>query len=69
MCLEVIGMDLTPYPKVKQWYDGFKINQKDLWVNAGVENGLEELKEFEKNPPNLSHVNHPIHPTDKTQLA
>lgn len=61
--LEVIDFDLTPYPKIKSWYGGFKQNHGDLWALANV--GMEELKSFEKNPPDLSQIQHPLHPTDR----
>ncbi len=61
--LEVIDFDLTPYIRVKAWYDGFKFNHTDLWALA--EKGLEELKVFEKNRPDLSHIQHPLHPTNR----
>jgi len=68
VCLESMALDLSPFPRVKAWYEGFKKGEstKEMW-SVGVQ-GLEELTAFEKNPPNLSHVKHPIHPTDKTKL-
>jgi glutathione S-transferase len=64
--LEVIEFDLSPYPKVKSWYEGFKLNQKELWTLA--EQGLKELQEFEKNPPDFSQIRHPLHPTDRSAM-
>lgn len=63
MCLEAIDFDIKSYHKVNQWYENFKKNHVDLWNIA--EEGMKEIKFFEKNPPNLSHLNHPIHPTKK----
>lgn len=65
--LEVIEFDLTPYPKVKAWYENFKSAHADLWTLANQ--GLKELQEFEKNPPDLSQIQHPIHPTDRSALT
>jgi glutathione S-transferase len=66
VCLEAMGLDLSPFPRVKTWYEGFKKNNAELW-SVGVQ-GLTELTAFEKNPPDLSHVKHPVHPTDKSKL-
>jgi len=66
VCLEAMSFDLSPFPKVKGWYDGFKKSHPELWAVANI--GLEELTAFEKNPPDLSHVKHPIHPTDRSIL-
>ena len=66
VCLEAMGMDLSSFPKVSAWYANFKKNQPGLW-SLGAD-GLEELIGFEKNPPDLSHINHPVHPTDKKKL-
>lgn len=63
MCLEAISIDFDQYKLVKQWYDTFKKEYPDLW--AITETGMVEITEFEKNPPNLSHMNHPIHPAKK----
>lgn len=60
MCLEVIDFDLSPYPLVKKWYSTFKSENPELWAIA--ESGLKELKDFAMNPPDLSHMVHPIHP-------
>jgi hypothetical protein len=64
--LQVIDYDLNPYPKVKSWYEGFQSKHPDLWALANQ--GLEELTAFEQNPPDLSQIVHPIHPTDRTKI-
>lgn len=69
VCLEAMeGYEvmLSPFPLIQAWYEGFKLNHSDLW--AVGKQGLEELSAFEKNPPDLSHLNHPIHPTNKAKL-
>lgn len=60
MCLEAINFDLTPYPLVKAWYDRYKKENPELW--AIVEGGMKELIDFAKNPPDLTHLDHPTHP-------
>lgn len=60
MSLEVIGFDFSKYTKVTQWYNNFKKNHPDLWKIS--EAGMKELKHFAANPPDLSHMKHPIHP-------
>uniref|UniRef100_A0A1L8E4P1 glutathione transferase n=1 Tax=Nyssomyia neivai TaxID=330878 RepID=A0A1L8E4P1_9DIPT len=63
MCLEAIEFSLDDYPLVKAWYAMFKQQHPDLWAIA--ENGMKELAAFEKNPPDLSGMDHPIHPIRK----
>jgi len=61
--LEAIGFSLKEYPLVDKWYSTFKKEYPELW--AIVEPGLQEVIAFEKNPPNISHLKHPIHPHKK----
>ncbi|XP_055679965.1 glutathione S-transferase 1-1 [Lutzomyia longipalpis] len=63
LCLEAIGFSLDEYPLVKAWYGNFKQQHPDLWAIG--EAGMKEITEFEKNPPDLSGMNHPIHPIRK----
>jgi len=63
MCLEAVAFDLSPYPLVAKWYETFKEEQPKLWKIA--KKGMKELAEFEQNPPDLSHMDHPFHPTRK----
>jgi glutathione S-transferase len=63
LCLEAIGFALDPFPLVSQWYSKFKKDFPELW--AEVEPGMKEIQEFNKNPPDLSSLNHPLHPTRK----
>lgn len=63
LCLEGIDFSLASYPLITKWYATFKAEQPKLWqIGAG---GLSEIAAFNKNPPNLSHMNHPIHPVRK----
>ncbi|XP_037948319.1 glutathione S-transferase 1-1 isoform X2 [Teleopsis dalmanni] len=63
LCLEAIKFDLSPYKLIKKWYDNFKKENPNIWNIAN--GGMEEITHFEKNPPDLSHMNHPFHPTRK----
>ncbi|XP_026467568.1 glutathione S-transferase 1-like [Ctenocephalides felis] len=60
MCLEAIGFSLENYPKVSAWYATFKKEQPQLWAIADA--GMQEVRQFNANPPDLGHLNHPIHP-------
>lgn len=65
MCLEAIGFKFDDYPLVTKWYATFKAENVTLWkICAG---GMKEIEEFNKNPPDLSHMNHPIHPIRKSK--
>lgn len=68
ICLEVIGMDLSPFPMLKHWYDSFKINCKDLWTDSGGQQCLDELNLAASAEQDLSKIKHPLHPTDKSKL-
>ncbi|XP_050072242.1 glutathione S-transferase 1-1 [Anopheles maculipalpis] len=64
MCLEAISFDIgTNFPTVQQWYSNFKQAHPQLWTIAAK--GMEEIADFEKNPPDLSGMVHPIHPIRK----
>lgn len=63
MCLEAIEFNLDKYPLVKSWYYNFKKENPALW--AITEAGMKEIEHFEKNPPDLTHLNHPLHPAKK----
>ncbi|XP_050332862.1 uncharacterized protein LOC126761025 isoform X1 [Bactrocera neohumeralis] len=63
LCLEAINFDLSPYPLIQKWYETFKLENPELWKIAN--GGMQEIAEFEKNPPDLSHMKHPFHPTRK----
>lgn len=61
--LEAIGFDISGYPLVQKWYATFKAENPELWEIANE--GLKEIAECEKNPPDLSKLNHPLHPPRK----
>ena len=63
LCLEAIEFGFESYPRVAKWYSDFKKDYPQLW--AIVEPGMKEIQEFNKNPPDLSSLNHPLHPTKK----
>lgn len=64
MCLEAIDFKLDPWPFVAKWYANFKQKHPDLWEIAA--SGMREISYFEKHPPDLSGLDHPIHPVRKT---
>lgn len=66
LCLEAIGFDISPYPLVQKWYETFKQENPELWEIG--KSGMLEISEFEKNPPDLSHMKHPFHPTRKYKV-
>lgn len=63
LCLEAIDFKIDDYPLVSAWYNNFKGSYPELWVIA--EEGMKEIVAFEKNPPDTSGMNHPIHPGRK----
>lgn len=67
MCLEAIDFKLDAWPHVARWYSNFKQKHPDLWeIAAG---GMREISHFEKDPPDLSGMDHPIHPVRKGESA
>lgn len=66
-CVEVIDVALLDgYPLIKEWYTTFRREYPALWsIMAG---GLAELIAFEKQKPDLSHMNHPLHPVRKQRV-
>ncbi|XP_016954204.1 glutathione S-transferase 1-1 isoform X2 [Drosophila biarmipes] len=65
LCLEAINFDLMQYPLVNKWYETFKEEYPQLWEIAN--SGMQEISAFEQNPPDLSQVDHPFHPTRKAK--
>ncbi|XP_044756600.1 glutathione S-transferase 1 [Coccinella septempunctata] len=63
MCLEAINFDFSKYKLVEKWYSTYKKEYPELWKI--VDAGMQEISAFEKNPPDLSHMTHPIHPVRK----
>lgn len=61
--LEGIGFSLKGYPLVEKWYALFKQEHPGLWEIGRV--GAEEIASLDKNPPDLSQLNHPLHPARK----
>lgn len=61
LCLEAIGFDFSKYTLITKWYNTFKTENPELWGIAAA--GMNELAEFEKNPPKLP--SHPFHPVRK----
>lgn len=61
--LEGIGYKFDHYPLISKWYATFKAEYPDLWAIG--QSGVDEIAELEKNPPDLSKLNHPFHPPRK----
>lgn len=61
--LEAIGYKFEHYPLVTKWYNTFKSENPELWEIAQA--GVDEIADFEQNPPDLSKLNHPLHPPRK----
>lgn len=61
--LEGIGYKFDHYPLVSAWYKTFKTENPALWAIA--QTGVDEIAAFEANPPDLSKLNHPLHPVRK----
>lgn len=60
ICLEGIDFNFDQFTLVKKWYENFKIENPNEWAIA--EEGLKIIQDINKNPPDLSKLNHPVHP-------
>ena len=63
LCLDAIRMNFDKFSAIKTWYNNFKRNHSTLWEVA--EAGMNEITNYNNNPPKLPDLNHPIHPTRK----
>ncbi|CRK88331.1 CLUMA_CG002110, isoform A [Clunio marinus] len=63
MCLEAIGVAFDKYSLVQKWYENFKQERPDEWSVA--KEAMKVLEEINLRPPDLSKLNHPIHPVRK----
>lgn len=61
--LEAIGYKFDHYPLVTKWYATFKAENPQVWEVGQA--CVDEIARFEKNPPDLSKLNHPLHPKRK----
>ena len=61
--MEAIECNLQDYPLIEKWYANFKQDFPELWIIC--EAAMKEIAFFEKNPPDLSAMIHPIHPIKK----
>ncbi|ERL87216.1 hypothetical protein D910_04615 [Dendroctonus ponderosae] len=64
MCLEAIKFDLSDYPLIQKWYSTYKQENPALWKI--VEPSVQILGYLVNNPPDLSKMEHPIHPIRKS---
>uniref|UniRef100_A0A2A4J7E4 Glutathione S-transferase n=1 Tax=Heliothis virescens TaxID=7102 RepID=A0A2A4J7E4_HELVI len=60
MLLEVIDFDFSQYKHVTKWYNDFKKNHPASWKVS--EEAMTLIKRCAANLPDLSHLNHPLHP-------
>ncbi|XP_052748494.1 glutathione S-transferase 1-1 [Galleria mellonella] len=65
MTLEAIDFDISKYKRINKWYNDFKQNYPDLWKIS--EEAMKIIQHFAANPPDLSGLNHPIHPIRKVK--
>lgn len=65
-CLEAIAFPLGKFTLISAWYENFKKENPEVWAVA--DECMQVIKEIEKNPPDLSKLNHPIHPVRKECL-
>lgn len=65
MCLEAIEFDISEYQLVSEWYATYKKENPELW--SIVEIGMKEFAGYAKNPPDLSHLDHHVHPIRRTK--
>nr|QGZ00476.1 glutathione S-transferase [Glyphodes pyloalis] len=63
MTLEAINFDFTKYNRIHKWYNTFKQEYPQLWKIS--EGAMKEIQHFAANPPDLTHMDHPIHPIRK----
>lgn len=63
LSLESINFSLKSYPLVEKWYATFKQEYPELWAIASE--GMQVIAEYEKSPPDLSKLNHPLYPKRK----
>lgn len=63
VCLEGIGFSFEKFTLAKSWYDHFKKENPEVWLEA--EKALKVIQHIEKNPPDLSKLNHPVFPVRK----
>lgn len=58
--LEGIGFDMSEWPMISKWYENFKEEQPQFWELA--DEVMEWIMKFNKETPDMSQMNHPIHP-------
>lgn len=63
LALEACEIDFDGFPLVTAWYETFKDEHPDLWEIGQA--GVNEINAIFQNPPDVSQMNHPIHPMRK----
>jgi len=59
--MDALEFDFSPYPNIVKWYKNFQTAHPDLWILA--QEALNDIREYNKNPLDMSAIKHPIHPT------
>ncbi|ODM92877.1 Glutathione S-transferase 1, isoform C [Orchesella cincta] len=62
----LVAMDkeiVEPFRNIVKWLENFQVEHQDLWTIA--KEGLDGLSYYYKNPRDMSHLKHPIHPVRK----
>ncbi|CRK99146.1 CLUMA_CG012508, isoform A [Clunio marinus] len=60
ICLEAVEITFDEFPLITKWYNNFKKENPEEWAVA--EEAMKLITEYEKNTPDLSKLNHPVHP-------
>lgn len=60
LTLEATEIEFNDYPLVSAWYETFKSENPELWEIGQA--GVDAINKIYKNPPDVSEMNHPIHP-------
>lgn len=63
VCLEGIGFPFEKFTLATTWYENFKKENPVVWAVA--DEAMKVIQDIEKNPPDLSKLNHPLFPVRK----
>lgn len=63
--LEACEIPFDEYTLVTTWYDTFKTEYPELWEIGQV--AVDAINEIYNNPPDVSQMNHPLHPKRKDE--
>lgn len=63
VALKAMNFDFTSFPDVSKWFERFQQHHSDLWAVAAE--GLKGLTYYNKNPRDLTSLEHWYHITKK----